>query len=109
MEAWLNNTTANFALSFSRFKTSSPKSLNSWKKKNPLVEKLAIDTQGSITFPIVCSAREKASMKACAMTDKQPSICDVFLTSKTNWGFFSMFTQKRRGRLDRERTSTLKI
>lgn len=48
-------------------------------------------------------------MKACAITDKQPSICEVFLISKTNWGFFSIFTQKRRGRLDRERTSMFKI
>lgn len=48
-------------------------------------------------------------MKACAITDKQPSMCEVFLISKTNWGFFSMFTQKRRGRLDRERTNIFKI
>lgn len=36
-------------------------------------------------------------------------MCEVFLISKTNWGFFSMFTQKRRGRLDRERTNIFKI
>lgn len=65
--------------------------------------------RAAFTFPSVCSAREKASMKACAITDKQPSICEVFLMSKTNWGFFSMFTQKRRGRLDRERKSIFKL
>lgn len=38
-------------------------------------------------------------MKACAMTDRQASMWSVFSMSKTNWGFFKMFTQKRRGRL----------
>lgn len=42
---------------------------------------------------------EQASMKACAMTDRQASMWSVFSMSKTNWGFFKMFTQKRRGRL----------
>lgn len=38
-------------------------------------------------------------MKACAITDRQASMWSVFSMSKTNWGFFKMFTQKRRGRL----------
>lgn len=33
------------------------------------------------------------------MTDRQASMWSVFSMSKTNWGFFKMFTQKRRGRL----------
>jgi len=56
-----------------------------------------------LTFPSCCSVRENASMNAWAITDRQPSMCGVFLMSKTNWGFFRMFTQKRRGRLFRER------
>lgn len=37
-----------------------------------------------LTFPSCCSVREKASMKAWAITDKQLSMCGVFLMSKTN-------------------------
>ena len=60
-----------------------------------------------LTFPSCCSVRENASMNAWAITDRQPSMCGVFLMSKTNWGFFRMFTQKRRGRLFRERERDL--
>lgn len=38
-------------------------------------------------------------MKACAMTERQASIWSVLSMSKTNCGFFRMFTQNRRGRL----------
>lgn len=38
-------------------------------------------------------------MKACAMTERQASMWSVLSMSKTNWGFFRMFTQNRRGRL----------
>ena len=37
-----------------------------------------------LTFPSCCSVRENASMNAWAITDKQPSMCGVFLMSKTN-------------------------
>lgn len=37
-----------------------------------------------LTFPSCCSVREKASMNAWAITDKQLSMCGVFLMSKTN-------------------------
>lgn len=52
-----------------------------------------------LTFPSCISLREKESMKAWAMTDRQPSICGVFSMSKTNWGFFRMLIQKRSGKL----------
>lgn len=42
---------------------------------------------------------EQASMKACAITERQASMWSVLSMSKTNCGFFSMFTQNRRGRL----------
>lgn len=51
------------------------------------------------TLPSCRSEMEQASMKACAMTERQASMWSVFSMSKTNWGFFRMFTQKRRGRL----------
>lgn len=37
-----------------------------------------------LTFPSCCSVRENASMNAWAITDRQPSMCGVFLMSKTN-------------------------
>lgn len=37
-----------------------------------------------LTFPSCCSVSEKASMNAWAITDKQLSMCGVFLMSKTN-------------------------
>lgn len=34
------------------------------------------------------------------MTDRTASMLSVTCTSNTNWGFFRMFTQKRRGKLE---------
>lgn len=51
------------------------------------------------TLPSCRSEMEQASMKACAMTERQASMWSVLSMSKTNWGFFRMFTQNRRGRL----------
>ena len=59
--------------------------------------------QEQLTLPSCRSEMEQASMKACAMTERQASMWSVFSMSKTNCGFFRMFTQNRRGRLwDRE-------
>lgn len=54
------------------------------------------------TFPSCRSEMEQASMKAWAITDRQASIWSVFSMSNTNWGFFRIFTQKRRGKLEEE-------
>lgn len=46
------------------------------------------------------------------MTERQASMWSVLSMSKTNWGFFRMFTQNRRGRLwgggDRQCEPTLR-
>lgn len=42
-------------------------------------------------------------MKAWAMTERQASMWSVLSMSNTNWGFFRMFTQNRRGKLETER------
>lgn len=55
----------------------------------------------SLTLPSCRSEMEQASMKAWAMTDRHASMWSVLSMSNTNWGFFRMFTQKRRGKLNR--------
>lgn len=56
----------------------------------------------SLTLPSCRSEMEQASMKAWAMTDRQASMWSVLSMSNTNWGFFRMFTQKRRGKLHQQ-------
>lgn len=53
----------------------------------------------SLTLLNLCSVLVQASMKVCAMTDKEASTTSWTWTSKMKWGFFSMFTQNLRGRL----------
>src|SRR4029434_2596481 len=55
-----------------------------------------------LTLPSCKSEMEQASMKACAITDRQASIWSVLSMSNTNCGFFKMFTQKRSGKLERK-------
>lgn len=57
---------------------------------------------GGCTLPSCRSESEQASMKAWAITDRQASMWSVLSMSKTNWGFFRMFTQNLSGRLQRE-------
>lgn len=51
------------------------------------------------TFPSCSSLREKESMKAWAMTDRQASRCVLLSMSKTNCGFLRILIQKRSGKL----------
>ena len=66
-----------------------------------------------LTLPSWRSETEQASMKACAITERQASMWSVLSMSKTNCGFFRMFTQNRRGRLcngdDRAHVSPLRV
>lgn len=52
-----------------------------------------------LTLPTLCSEVVQESIKVWAMTDRTASTLSVTCTSNTNWGFFRMFTQNRRGKL----------
>lgn len=47
----------------------------------------------------LCSVLVQASMKVCAITDKEASTTSWTWTSKMKWGFFKMFTQNLSGKL----------
>lgn len=55
-----------------------------------------------LTRPTLCSDVVQESMKVCAITERTASTLSVTCTSKTNWGFFKMLTQKRKGKLRAE-------
>lgn len=55
------------------------------------------------SLPRRCSEVEQESMKVWATTDRQASVMLFLWMSNTNWGFLITFTQKRSGRLGRER------
>ena len=54
-------------------------------------------------MPSRCSEVEHESMKVWATTDRQASVMLFLWMSKTNCGFLITFTQKRRGRLSKQR------
>lgn len=57
----------------------------------------------------LCSLLVQASMKVWAITDSEASTTSDTWMSKIKLGFFRMFTQKRRGRLQRKRTGKQRI